>query len=229
MLLLLLATAITAQPARRCSSCRCSAAARSPAGSFGTGALAAFVATPCAGPFLGAALGTALLLPLAGRSRCSPRSGLAWRFRSCWSPSFPALRSGCRKPGPWMARLQRFLAIPMAATRRRRACGCSSGRRATRRCSSGWPRRRRCCSACCCGRAGCSGAGEPVGLGRAARGSSAGRCRRRWCRAAAARRSQRRRRRRAVERGARSPSVVAAGQAGVRLFHRRLVPDLQGQ
>ena len=37
-----------------------------PAGSFGTGALAAFVATPCAGPFLGAALGTALLLPLAG-------------------------------------------------------------------------------------------------------------------------------------------------------------------
>ena len=35
-------------------------------GSFGTGALAAFVATPCAGPFLGAALGTALLLPIAG-------------------------------------------------------------------------------------------------------------------------------------------------------------------
>ena len=31
-----------------------------PAGSFGTGALAAFVATPCAGPFLGAALGAAL-------------------------------------------------------------------------------------------------------------------------------------------------------------------------
>ena len=38
-----------------------------PAGSFGTGALAAFVATPCAGPFLAAALGTALLLPAAGR------------------------------------------------------------------------------------------------------------------------------------------------------------------
>ena len=37
-----------------------------PAGSFGTGALAAFVATPCAGPFLGSALGTALLLPMAG-------------------------------------------------------------------------------------------------------------------------------------------------------------------
>ena len=37
-----------------------------PSDSFGTGALAAFVATPCAGPFLGAALGTALLLPPAG-------------------------------------------------------------------------------------------------------------------------------------------------------------------
>src|SRR5206468_12022634 len=37
-----------------------------PAGSFGTGALAAFVATPCAGPFLGAALGAALALPPAG-------------------------------------------------------------------------------------------------------------------------------------------------------------------
>ena len=49
-----------------CSSCRCSAGARGRAASFGTGALAAFVATPCAGPFLGAALGTALLLPLAG-------------------------------------------------------------------------------------------------------------------------------------------------------------------
>ncbi|WP_284273870.1 protein-disulfide reductase DsbD domain-containing protein, partial [Sphingomonas astaxanthinifaciens] len=37
-----------------------------PRGGFATGALAAFVATPCAGPFMGAALGTALLLPAAG-------------------------------------------------------------------------------------------------------------------------------------------------------------------
>ena len=46
-----------------------------PSDSFGTGALAAFVATPCAGPFLGAALGPALLLP-PDRSRSSLRS--AW-------------------------------------------------------------------------------------------------------------------------------------------------------
>ena len=35
-------------------------------GAFFTGALAAFVATPCTGPFMGAALGAALVLPAAG-------------------------------------------------------------------------------------------------------------------------------------------------------------------
>ena len=86
-----------------------------------TGALAAFVATPCAGPFLGAALGTALLLPPAGRVLvfAALGLGLAHAVRR-WSPSFPRCAGGCRKPGPWMARLQRFLAIPMAAT----AVGC---------------------------------------------------------------------------------------------------------
>ena len=34
-------------------------------GAFWTGALAAFVATPCTGPFMGAALGAALVLPTA--------------------------------------------------------------------------------------------------------------------------------------------------------------------
>ena len=87
-----------------------------PAGSFGTGALAAFVATPCAGPFLGAALGTALLLPAAGRCSSSRRWGSASRCRS--SSSHSSRRSAARlpKPGPWMQRLQRFLAIPMAAS-----------------------------------------------------------------------------------------------------------------
>ena len=47
---------------------------------------------------------------------CSPRSGLASRCRSCWSRFVPALRTRLPKPGPWMGRLQRFLAIPMAAS-----------------------------------------------------------------------------------------------------------------
>ncbi|NWM98593.1 thiol:disulfide interchange protein, partial [Escherichia coli] len=39
------------------------AASRGTGGAFITGALAAFVATPCTGPFMGAALGAALVLP----------------------------------------------------------------------------------------------------------------------------------------------------------------------
>ncbi|HEX7929975.1 MAG TPA: protein-disulfide reductase DsbD domain-containing protein, partial [Sphingomicrobium sp.] len=59
MLLLLLAVAITANLAGLFELPVLSGRMQ-PAGGFATGALAAFVATPCAGPFLGAALGTAL-------------------------------------------------------------------------------------------------------------------------------------------------------------------------
>jgi DsbC/DsbD-like thiol-disulfide interchange protein/cytochrome c biogenesis protein CcdA len=87
-----------------------------PAGSFGTGALAAFVATPCAGPFLGAALGTALLLPLAGSVLVFAALGLGLGLPFLVIAFAPALRRRLPKPGPWMRRLQRFLAIPMAAS-----------------------------------------------------------------------------------------------------------------
>ena len=87
-----------------------------PAGSFGTGALAAFVATPCAGPFLGAALGTALRFRAPVRSRYLPRLGLVSGCRSCCSPSSRRFGTGCRSPAAWMDRLKRFLAIPMAAS-----------------------------------------------------------------------------------------------------------------
>ena len=91
-----------------------------PSGSFGTGALAAFVATPCAGPFLGAALGTALLLPAAGSVLVFAALGLGLALPFVLVAFVPALRRLLPRPGPWMARLQRFLAIPMAAT----AVGC---------------------------------------------------------------------------------------------------------
>ena len=87
-----------------------------PAGSFGTGALAAFVATPCAGPFLGAALGTALLLPLAGSVAVFAALGLGLALPFLLLAFIPALRSKLPKPGRWMDRLKRFLAIPMAAS-----------------------------------------------------------------------------------------------------------------
>ena len=91
-----------------------------PKGSFGTGALAAFVATPCAGPFLGAALGTALLLPLYGSIAVFAVLGLGLAIPFLLIAFVPSLRRRLPQPGAWMARLQRFLAIPMAAT----AVGC---------------------------------------------------------------------------------------------------------
>ncbi len=91
-----------------------------PSGSIATGALAAFVATPCAGPFLGAALGTALLLPAVGSIAVFAVLGLGLALPFVAVAFIPALRERLPKPGAWMVRLQRFLAIPMAAT----AAGC---------------------------------------------------------------------------------------------------------
>jgi DsbC/DsbD-like thiol-disulfide interchange protein/cytochrome c biogenesis protein CcdA len=115
MLLLLLAVAITANLVGLFELPLLGGRAR-PAGSFGTGALAAFVATPCAGPFLGAALGTALLLPPAGSLLVFAALGLGLAIPFMLVVFVPALRTKLPKPGAWMKRLQHFLAIPMAAT-----------------------------------------------------------------------------------------------------------------
>jgi thiol:disulfide interchange protein len=115
MLLLLLATAITANLLGLFELPVLGASAK-PAGSFGTGALAAFVATPCAGPFLGAALGTALLLPTAGSLLVFAALGLGLAIPFLAIAFVPALRTRLPRPGHWMRRLQRFLAIPMGAT-----------------------------------------------------------------------------------------------------------------
>ena len=72
------------------------------------------------GPFLGAALGTALLLPLEGSVIVFAALGLGLAIPFLAIAFVPALRRKLPRPGPWMARLQRFLAIPMAAT----AVGC---------------------------------------------------------------------------------------------------------
>jgi thiol:disulfide interchange protein len=115
MLLLLLAVAITANLLGLFELPVLGGRAQ-PAGSFGTGALAAFVATPCAGPFLGAALGTALLLPAAGSIAVFAALGFGLALPFLLVAFVPALRSKLPKPGRWMDRLKRFLAIPMAAS-----------------------------------------------------------------------------------------------------------------
>ena len=86
------------------------------AGSFGTGVLAAVVASPCTAPFMGAALGyavtqnavTALAVFAAlGVGMALPYVLLAW---------FPGWLKKLPRPGPWLIRLKQFLAFPLYAT-----------------------------------------------------------------------------------------------------------------
>jgi thiol:disulfide interchange protein/DsbC/DsbD-like thiol-disulfide interchange protein len=85
-------------------------------GSFWTGVLAAFVATPCTGPFMAAALGAALVLPLAAALAVFAGLGLGLALPFLAIGFVPALRRMMPKPGPWMGKFQRFLSIPMALT-----------------------------------------------------------------------------------------------------------------
>ena len=86
------------------------------AGAFWTGALAAFVATPCAGPFLGTALGAALLLPAAAAMAVFVGLGLGLALPFLLLGFVPALRRRLPRPGAWMDTLRRILAVPMLLT-----------------------------------------------------------------------------------------------------------------
>jgi thiol:disulfide interchange protein len=86
------------------------------AGAFWTGALAAFVATPCTGPFMGAALGAALVLPAAAAMAVFAGLGLGLALPFLLIGFVPAARRALPRPGAWMDRLRRILAIPMFAT-----------------------------------------------------------------------------------------------------------------
>jgi DsbC/DsbD-like thiol-disulfide interchange protein/cytochrome c biogenesis protein CcdA len=86
------------------------------AGSFWTGALVAFVATPCTGPFMAAAMGAALLLPLAAALAVFAGLGLGLALPFLLLAYIPALRRRLPKPGGWMGRFQKILALPMFLT-----------------------------------------------------------------------------------------------------------------
>ena len=85
-------------------------------GAFWTGALAAFVATPCTGPFMGAALGAALVLPTASALAIFAGLGLGLALPFLLLGFVPALRRLLPKPGPWMARFRRLMSVPMFLT-----------------------------------------------------------------------------------------------------------------
>lgn len=86
------------------------------AGAFWTGMLVAFVATPCTGPFMGAAMGAALLLPWPAALAvfAGLGSGLALPFLLL--AYLPMLRTRLPRPGAWMATFQKILSVPMFLT-----------------------------------------------------------------------------------------------------------------
>ncbi len=88
----------------------------SPQGAFATGLLAAFVATPCTGPFMAAAMGAALLLPTAPAMALFAALGLGIALPFLAVAFVPALRRRLPRPGPWMNRFRRWMAVPMGLT-----------------------------------------------------------------------------------------------------------------
>ncbi|MFZ5748156.1 MAG: protein-disulfide reductase DsbD family protein [Pseudomonadota bacterium] len=91
-------------------------AARGTGGDFMTGALAAFVATPCAGPFMAGALGAALVLPWPAALAVFAGLGLGIALPFLLLGFVPPLRRMLPRPGAWMDGLRKILSLPMFVT-----------------------------------------------------------------------------------------------------------------
>ncbi|WP_116236857.1 protein-disulfide reductase DsbD domain-containing protein [Parasphingopyxis lamellibrachiae] len=85
-------------------------------GSFFTGALAAFVATPCTGPFMGAALGAALVVPTIVAMAIFAGLGFGLALPFLILAFVPTLRARLPRPGPWMEGFRHLMAVPMLLT-----------------------------------------------------------------------------------------------------------------
>ncbi|MBX9795965.1 thioredoxin family protein [Sphingomonas sp.] len=85
-------------------------------GAFATGALAAVIATPCTGPFMGAALGATLVLPWPAGLAIFAGLGLGLALPFLAIGFVPALRRALPRPGAWMATFRHLLAVPMGLT-----------------------------------------------------------------------------------------------------------------
>jgi thiol:disulfide interchange protein len=92
------------------------ARAGSPKGAFATGLLAAFVATPCTGPFMAAAMGAALLLPVPEALMLFAALGIGIALPFLAIAYVPALRRLLPKPGAWMVWFRKAMALPMGLT-----------------------------------------------------------------------------------------------------------------
>jgi thiol:disulfide interchange protein/DsbC/DsbD-like thiol-disulfide interchange protein len=93
-----------------------SAAATGPRGAFATGLLAAFVATPCTGPFMASAMGAALLLPVLPALLLFAALGVGIALPFLAIALVPVLRRALPRPGAWMVWFRKAMALPMALT-----------------------------------------------------------------------------------------------------------------
>jgi thiol:disulfide interchange protein len=85
-------------------------------GSFFTGVLAVVVASPCTAPFMGAAIGYALLQPSFATLPIFLALGLGFAGPYLLLALKPQWISALPKPGAWMETLKQFFAFPMIAT-----------------------------------------------------------------------------------------------------------------
>ncbi|WP_111641787.1 protein-disulfide reductase DsbD family protein [Marinimicrobium alkaliphilum] len=84
--------------------------------SFMTGVLAVFVAAPCTGPFMGAALGASATLPPIQAMAIFIGLGLGLALPFLILALSPRLSARLPRPGAWMDTLRQFLAFPLFAT-----------------------------------------------------------------------------------------------------------------
>ncbi|MBO4644230.1 MAG: thioredoxin family protein [Alphaproteobacteria bacterium] len=82
-------------------------------GDFGTGVLAVVVATPCAAPFMGTALGYGLMNPAPVTICVFVVMGLGLAFPFLLLDFYPSLGRFLPKAGAWTALLRQFLAFPL--------------------------------------------------------------------------------------------------------------------
>jgi len=87
-----------------------------PSGHFLSGVLAVVVASPCTAPFMGAALGYAVLESGWRAFLVFTALGLGMALPYAALAASPGWRRHLPKPGPWMPRLKRWLAVPLYAT-----------------------------------------------------------------------------------------------------------------
>lgn len=85
-------------------------------GSFLTGVLAVIVASPCTAPFMGAALGYALIQPSGVTMPIFASLGIGFAMPYFILSMNPNLIKLLPAPGKWMATLKEFFAFPMFAT-----------------------------------------------------------------------------------------------------------------